>query len=73
MTAGEPTKVLEAELPLAPSATWNESWYRIEKIGASGKKLVCGNEPSAPMANLLIAEVERLFAELEGSWEKTNS
>jgi hypothetical protein len=66
MTEGEPTKVLEAKLPLAPSATWNESSYRIEKKGgASGKELADGKELSVPVANLLIGEMERLVAELE--------
>ena len=66
MTEGELTKVLEAELPVAPSATRNESSYRIEKIGApNGKELVDGKELSVPVANLLISEMERLIAELE--------
>jgi hypothetical protein len=66
MTEREPTKVLEVGVPLAPSATRNESSYHIEKIsGANGKELADGKELSVPVANLLIAEMERLVAELE--------
>jgi hypothetical protein len=66
MTEGEPTKILEAELPLAPSAARNESSYRIEKIGgANGKELADAKELSVPVSNLLIAEIERLIAGLE--------
>jgi hypothetical protein len=60
MTERDPTKVPDAEVPLAPSATRNE----IAKIGTNGKEL-SGKELSVPVANLLIGEMERLVAELE--------
>ena len=65
MSEGEPTKVLEAELPLAASATRNEISHYVEKIGTNGKGLADGKELSLPVANLLISEMERLVAELE--------
>jgi hypothetical protein len=62
MTEREPTKVSDAQLPLAP----NQRSYRIEKIGdPNGKGLAHAKELSVPMGNLLISEMERLVAELE--------
>jgi len=61
MTEGEPTKLLETKVPLAPSPARNESSYRIEKIGgANGKELADGKALSVPVDNLPIAELERL-------------
>ncbi|MFY9835570.1 MAG: hypothetical protein WAK55_03730 [Xanthobacteraceae bacterium] len=67
MTEREPTKVLEAQLPLAPAVTRNErSSYRIEKIGDPNRKQLADvKELSVPVANLLITEMERFIAELE--------
>ena len=62
MTERDPSKVPDAEVPLAPSATRNE----IAKIGgANGKGLADGKELSVPVANLFIDEMERLVVELQ--------
>jgi hypothetical protein len=62
MTERDPTKVPDAEVPLAPSATRNE----IAKIGGTnGKGLADAKELSVPVTNLFMGEMERLIAELQ--------
>jgi hypothetical protein len=61
MTERDLTKVPDAEVPLAPSATRNE----IAKIGGpNGKGRADAKDLSAPAANLLLSEMERLTGEL---------